>query len=69
MAGVVFADSGYVSAQVKQDLLARDVLLVPKPTAAMVDEAWSFERQWGRKAQGGGEYRKRQIVEGVFAML
>lgn len=66
VAGVVFADSGYVSAQVKQELWGQDVALVAKPTAQMADDRWTFDRSWGRP---GGEYRKRQRVEGVFSVL
>jgi hypothetical protein len=51
VAEVAFADSGYVSTQVKQELLAQDVLLVARPTEAMLDERGSFERLWGVKAK------------------
>jgi transposase len=66
VAGVVFADSGYVSAQVRQDLWSQDIALVAKPTKAMVDERWTFDRSWGKP---GGAYRNRQVVEGVFSTL
>lgn len=61
--GVCFADSGYVSAQVRQDLKPQDLLLVAKPTAAMEFERWEFERKWAKA------YRQRQVVEGVFKVL
>lgn len=67
--GVVFGDSGYVSGEVKELLRTQDIALVAKPTKAMVDELWLFDRIWGCKAKGGGEYRKRQTVEGVFSVL
>lgn len=61
--GVCFADSGYVSAQIKQDLMSKDLLLVAKPTEAMADERGLFERRWAKK------YRARQVIEGVFSIL
>ena len=63
LAGVVFADSGYVSAQIRQDLMAKDVAFVAKPTAAMADMRWYFDRNWDKR------YRQRQVVEGVFSRL
>ena len=48
LAGVVFADSGYVSAQIKQDLMDKDVAFIAKPTAAMADMRWYFDRNWAR---------------------
>ena len=63
VAGVVFADSGYVSEQVRQDLRGVDVALVAKPTLAMADQRWLFDNVWAKA------YRQRQIVEGVFARL
>jgi transposase len=66
IAGVVLADSGYVSAQIKQELWGQDLVLVAKPAAQMADERWTFDRSWGKP---GGEYRKRQRVEGVFSIL
>ncbi len=61
--GLCFADSGYVSAQVRQDLKPQDLLLAAKPTQAMELERWEFEREWAKA------YRQRQIVEGVFKVL
>ena len=61
--GICFADSGYVSAQVRQDLRAQDLALVAKPTQQMVDERWLFDKIWK------GRYRQRQVVEGVFSRL
>ena len=63
---LVFADSGYVSSRVRQELWAQDLVLVAKPTAQMADVRWTFDRGWGKP---GGEYRKRQLVEGVFSVL
>jgi hypothetical protein len=63
VSGICFADSGYVSEQVRQDLRAQDLALVAKPTEQMVDQRWLFDRIWK------GPYRQRQIVEGVFARL
>ena len=64
--GVVFADSGYVSGRVREELWSQDLVLVAKPTPQMADERWTFDRGWGKP---GGEYRKRQLVEGVFSVL
>ena len=61
--GVCFADSGYVSAQVRQGLKPQDLLLVAKPTAAMEFDRWEFDRKWALA------YRQRQVVEGVFKVL
>ena len=63
VSGVCFADSGYVSARVRQDLRAQALALVSKPTAQMVDESWLFDRIWKEP------YRQRQVVEGVFSRL
>ena len=61
--GVFFADSGYVSQQVKQDLMSKDIAFIAKPTAAMEDLRWYFDKNWGK------QYRQRQVVEGVFSRL
>lgn len=61
--GICFADSGYVSAQVRQDLRSQDLALVAKPTEQMIDDRWLFDKIWK------GPYRQRQIVEGVFSRL
>ena len=61
--GVCFADSGYVSAQVRQELKPQDLLMGAKPTAAMEFERWEFDRKWAKA------YRQRQVVEGVFKVL
>ena len=61
--GICFADSGYVSAQVRQDLRYQDLALVAKPTEQMADDRWLFEKIWKRP------YRQRQVVEGVFSQL
>ena len=63
LAGVVFADSGYVSAQIKQEMMAKDRAFIEKPTAAMPDLSWYFECNWGKP------YKQRQVVEGVFSRL
>ena len=60
LAGIVFADSGYVSAQIKQDLMSKDIAFIAKPKAVMADLRWSFDKHWGKL------YRQRQVVEGVF---
>jgi hypothetical protein len=52
LGGIVFADSGDVSGQVRQDLWGQDLALVGKPKAQMVDERWTFDRSWGKP---GGE--------------
>jgi len=52
LGGTVFADSGDVSGQVRQDLWGQDLALVGKPKAQMVDERWTFDRSWGKP---GGE--------------
>lgn len=61
--GKCFADSGYVSAQVRQDLLPQDLLFIAKPTKAMADARWIFDKFWA------AAYRQRQVVEGVFSRL
>lgn len=63
ISGIVFADSGYVSQQIKQDLMAKDIAFIAKPTAAMEDLRWYFDKNWGK------QYRQRQVVEGVFSRL
>lgn len=63
LAGVVFADSGYISAQIKQDLMSKDIAFIAKPKAVMTDLCWSFNKHWGKL------YRQRQVVEGVFSRL
>jgi hypothetical protein len=63
LAGVVFADSGYVSAQIRQDLMAKDIAFIAKPTAAMEDLRWYFDKNWAKL------YKQRQVVEGVFSRL
>jgi hypothetical protein len=63
IAGIVFADSGYVSQQIKQDLMAKDIAFIAKPTAAMEDLRWYFDKNWSKP------YRQRQVVEGVFSRL
>ena len=63
LAGVVFADSGYVSAQIRQDLMAKDIAFIAKPTSAMKDLRWYFDRNWAKL------YKQRQVVEGVFSRL
>lgn len=63
MSGIVFADSGYVSQQIKQDLMANDIAFVAKPTSAMEDLRWHFDRNWAKL------YKQRQVVEGVFSRL
>lgn len=67
--GIVFADSGYVSGPIAQELRLSDLALVAKPTKSMVDDLWVFDRIWGWLCKDGGEYRKRQTVEGVFSIL
>lgn len=61
--GICFADSGYVSGQIRQDLTRQDLAFIAKPTEAMIDERWLFDRIWAKK------YRSRQVVEGVFSVL
>lgn len=61
--GLVFADSGYVSAQIKQDLMAKDIAFIAKPQASNVDSRWYFDRNWAKL------YKQRQVVEGVFSRL
>ena len=63
LSGVAFGDSGYCSAQVRQDLKAQDLALIAKPTSQMADQLWVFDKVWRR------EYRQRQVVEGVFSHL
>lgn len=61
--GICLADSGYVSGQVRQDLAPQDLALIAKPTKAMADERWVFDKTWAKI------YRQRQVVEGVFSRL
>lgn len=61
--GVCFADSGYVSEQNRQNLRQQDLAFIAKPAIGQVDNRWILDRVWSK------EYRKRQIVEGVFAKL
>lgn len=61
--GTCFADSGYVSEQMRQNLRLGDLAFIAKPPIGQVDSRWLFDRVWSM------QYRKRQIVEGVFAKL
>lgn len=61
--GTCLADSGYVSEQLRQDLKRQDMNFKAKPTKAMVDLRWEFDRFWKHT------YRQRQVVEGVFSSL
>ena len=63
LSGVVFADSGYVSAQIKQEMMDKDVAFIAKPTAQTPDLRWYFDRNWAKL------YKQRQVVEGVFSRL
>lgn len=61
--GTCLADSGYVGEQLRQDLRRKDMNFKAKPTKAMIDLRWEFERFWKHT------YRQRQVVEGVFSAL
>lgn len=61
--GIVFADSGYVSEQMRQDLKGQDLAFIAKPTLQMEDRRWVFDKVWAKL------YRQRQVVEGVFSRL
>jgi transposase len=63
VSGTCLADSGYVGEQVRQDLKNQDMNFKAKPTKAMVDLRWEFDRYWKHT------YRQRQVVEGVFSSL
>lgn len=61
--GVVFADRGYVGAQLAQELKSKLIKFVARPTDSMTLEKMDFEWFWAKK------YRQRQAVEGVFHQL
>ncbi len=61
--GVCFADSGYVSEQIRQNLRLGDLAFIANPPSGQIDARWLFDKLWSHP------YRQRQIVEGVFAKL
>lgn len=61
--GRCWADSGYVSGQIKQEMRSKGLQFLAKPTKAMEIESEAFWHYYKKV------YKQRQVVEGVFSQL